>query len=290
MKLIKIYFKVTDWQKRSNLNHESTVLPDTLPNTRSCYCIHIKDCKPLFELLLNRPVHPLIVDYLKNRTCGFVGKEPYVCCYGHNDPPPPNVQHPRVEKCMASDEATTANEIDNKHDTKLMPRFRPSNEEFDSSGYVPKSIRFSPNYNRYPYKPQRYPNPNNVHHENSLPKDKFPHNSHYFPPRYPHFPDRYPPHWQHFHPHFPENPNMSDDPMINSDKNNSKDGTSKENKKDEDSGKTRNNNSDNTCGISVEERVVGGTDVNIGTFPWIGRIGYIRMYSHLKFLFILLRN
>lgn len=33
---------------------------------------------------------------------------------------------------------------------------------------------------------------------------------------------------------------------------------------------------DESCGLSVDERIIGGRDVQIGTYPWMARLGYTR--------------
>lgn len=57
-----------------------SLLPWTVHTDESCACVHIGLCGPLRSLLEDRPVVPEIVDYLRNKTCGFHGLEPYVCC------------------------------------------------------------------------------------------------------------------------------------------------------------------------------------------------------------------
>lgn len=35
---------------------------------------------------------------------------------------------------------------------------------------------------------------------------------------------------------------------------------------------------DDTCGLSVDEKIIGGKDVQIGSYPWMARLGYTRKF------------
>ncbi|XP_072402182.1 venom protease-like [Diabrotica undecimpunctata] len=54
----------------------------------SCYtsrkefgsCINLKTCNYMIQLLINHKQDPEILNYLRSSTCGFVGKDPLICC------------------------------------------------------------------------------------------------------------------------------------------------------------------------------------------------------------------
>nr|CAD7428580.1 unnamed protein product [Timema monikensis] len=51
------------------------------PRRRPGTCINLKDCLPLMTLLQQpRPLPPDVVDFLRRSQCGFVGRNPLVCC------------------------------------------------------------------------------------------------------------------------------------------------------------------------------------------------------------------
>lgn len=49
------------------------------------YCIQLRQCPALLQLISRKPIRPQDTDYLRRSHCGFEGKEPKVCC-DPNDP------------------------------------------------------------------------------------------------------------------------------------------------------------------------------------------------------------
>ncbi|KAK0182004.1 hypothetical protein PV327_000179 [Microctonus hyperodae] len=65
-----------------SLNAQSWVNDDNCvtPNNVSGLCINIRQCPPLLQILVNRPMTPEGVQFLRNSQCGFEGNDPKVCC------------------------------------------------------------------------------------------------------------------------------------------------------------------------------------------------------------------
>lgn len=52
-----------------------------------CNCIAVEKCQPYQELLkdIEKPLTPQIVQYLRDRQCGFDNEFPMICCFDTND-------------------------------------------------------------------------------------------------------------------------------------------------------------------------------------------------------------
>lgn len=173
-----------------------------------------------------------VVEFLKNQTCGYQGLEPFVCCYKEHDvgyPKPPDVPHPRMERCMTSSEENG-------------PPFKPDENEIKPKYYGHHAPHDYPRF---------FPPRGDFHHHRSM-------NGH--PPKH-----MWPPSTNE---HFPND--------IPQEITSSSSSTSTARTSTESTVVRSRLLPDQTCGLSLDQRIVGGKTVKLGSYPWIARLGYTR--------------
>lgn len=207
-------------------------------NNEPCICITLIRCPSLYSIIIKHPVPPIQVEYLTNQTCGFVDLEPKVCC-------PERITEitPKVELQKPPRSTNLRRRMD-----RCLALSESEDESYSDNSHSENS--YSDSQDESFGKPPYFGN-----HPPSFHPDFFPHRGSFPFPAKNHNKDLVP------NMETPAKPNEISNVQTTVAP------TTIMRKK---------LLPDNTCGLSLEQRIVGGKNAKLGAYPWIARLGYTR--------------